>query len=125
MGAALTYARRYALFALVGIAGEDDLDAPDVVTQPPAAPKPQATSGPTRRPSGGVLNRPPVLPPERSAELLDRLLAIWPIKRAVRDYSPGPRSASPSKILSWKRTPAFLKQPIKGGPEIPPFSMLI
>ena len=27
MGAALTYARRYALFALVGIAGEDDLDA--------------------------------------------------------------------------------------------------
>src|SRR6202022_556989 len=28
MGAALTYARRYALFALVGIAGEDDLDPP-------------------------------------------------------------------------------------------------
>jgi hypothetical protein len=32
MGAALTYARRYALFTLVGIAGEDDLDAPDVAT---------------------------------------------------------------------------------------------
>jgi ERF superfamily len=30
MGAALTYARRYALFTLVGIAGEDDLDAPDL-----------------------------------------------------------------------------------------------
>ncbi len=30
MGAALTYARRYGLFALVGIAGEDDLDAPDL-----------------------------------------------------------------------------------------------
>jgi hypothetical protein len=30
MGAALTYARRYAPFTLVGIAGEDDLDAPDV-----------------------------------------------------------------------------------------------
>jgi hypothetical protein len=31
MGAALTYARRYALFTMVGIAGEDDLDAaPDV-----------------------------------------------------------------------------------------------
>jgi hypothetical protein len=26
MGAALTYARRYGLFTLVGIAGEDDLD---------------------------------------------------------------------------------------------------
>src|SRR3954453_24210955 len=30
MGAALPYARRYALFTLVGIAGEDDLDAPDL-----------------------------------------------------------------------------------------------
>jgi hypothetical protein len=30
MGAALTYARRYALFTLVGIDGEDDLDAPDL-----------------------------------------------------------------------------------------------
>jgi ERF superfamily len=31
MGAALTYARHYALFTMVGIAGEDDLDAPDVI----------------------------------------------------------------------------------------------
>ena len=39
MGAALTYARRYALFTLVGIAGEDDLDAPDLCrsTQPTTA----------------------------------------------------------------------------------------
>ncbi|MBR0994732.1 ERF family protein [Bradyrhizobium japonicum] len=74
MGSALTYARRYALFALVGIAGEDDLDAPNVVTGPPAAPEPLAASGPKRRPHGGVLNRPAVLPPERSAELLDGLL---------------------------------------------------
>ena len=37
MGAALTYARRYALFTLVGIAGEDDLDAPDLL--PPTAPE--------------------------------------------------------------------------------------
>jgi hypothetical protein len=36
MGAALTYARRYALFTLVGIAGEDDLDAPDLVVSTPA-----------------------------------------------------------------------------------------
>src|SRR2546422_3685898 len=34
MGAALTYARRYALFTLVGIAGEDDLDAPDLCAAP-------------------------------------------------------------------------------------------
>jgi hypothetical protein len=38
MGMALTYARRYALFTLVGIAGEDDLDAPDL-----AAPAGQAS----------------------------------------------------------------------------------
>src|SRR6266581_3489404 len=39
MGAALTYARRYALFSLVGIAGEDDLDAPDLIGRgsPPVA----------------------------------------------------------------------------------------
>jgi hypothetical protein len=35
MGAALTYARRYALFTMVGIAGEDDLDA-----EPPQQDKP-------------------------------------------------------------------------------------
>jgi hypothetical protein len=40
MGAALTYARRYALFTLVGIAGEDDIDAPDL-----GAPIPEAASG--------------------------------------------------------------------------------
>jgi len=34
LGAALTYARRYALFTLVGIAGEDDLDAPDLGAVP-------------------------------------------------------------------------------------------
>src|SRR6202040_2689668 len=41
MGAALTYARRYALFTLVGIAGEDDIDAPDL-----NAPTSNAASGP-------------------------------------------------------------------------------
>jgi len=41
LGAALTYARRYALFTLVGIAGEDDLDAPDL----DALPLPSARDG--------------------------------------------------------------------------------
>ena len=43
MGAALTYARRYALFTLVGIAGEDDLDAPDLNG---ALPLPARSDGP-------------------------------------------------------------------------------
>jgi hypothetical protein len=76
MGAALTYARRYALFALVGIAGEDDLDAPDLVAGPSSATEPQTIlPGPKSRPAKGVLNRPPVLGPQPSAELRDRLLA--------------------------------------------------
>jgi hypothetical protein len=40
MGAALTYARRYALFTLVGIAGEEDLDAPDLGGQPITSERP-------------------------------------------------------------------------------------
>ena len=39
MGAALTYARRYGLFTLVGIAGEDDLDAPDLATHSAVKPR--------------------------------------------------------------------------------------
>src|SRR5438093_12511606 len=37
MGTALTYARRYALFTLLGIAGEDDLDAQELATCGPGA----------------------------------------------------------------------------------------
>src|SRR5437773_1776462 len=55
MGAALTYARRYALFTLVGIAGEDDLDAP--AAAPAAAERNAAPERPVealgRRPSTG------------------------------------------------------------------------
>ncbi|MGX1362293.1 ERF family protein [Bradyrhizobium elkanii] len=73
MGAALTYARRYALFALVGIAGEDDLDAPDTVAGPPPA-EPQSVPKPKASPAKRVLNRPALLEPEDSAELCARLL---------------------------------------------------
>jgi hypothetical protein len=45
MGAALTYARRYALFTLVGIAGEDDLDAPDLAASTNQASQPKKPQG--------------------------------------------------------------------------------
>src|SRR5258705_11950209 len=45
MGAALTYARRYALFTLVGIAGEDDLDAPDLNGGMGTLPRPNGLNG--------------------------------------------------------------------------------
>ncbi len=92
MGAALTYARRYALFTLVGIAGEDDLDAPDLISQttPPskAGGSPgnqngQLNSGQghsTQQFSSGrrakVSNPPkPTLEPRASASLRDQLMA--------------------------------------------------
>ena len=79
MGAALTYARRYALFTLVGIAGEDDLDAPDILVEAACKNAPVDVShGKTDRKSlGGSLHksRQPVLAPEASAALRDQLVA--------------------------------------------------
>ncbi len=93
MGAALTYARRYALFTLVGIAGEDDLDAPDPLS--PTAPETKADSptgnkngrtnggqgqsaqpgsGRHRAKAGPTVSR-PMLKPEASAALRERLTA--------------------------------------------------
>jgi hypothetical protein len=84
MGAALTYARRYALFTLVGIVGEDDLDAPDLVAPTPASslsktPKPNSRTdgdGGNHRPSAGAANRgcQSELSAALSASLRDELL---------------------------------------------------
>jgi len=92
MGAALTYARRYALFTLVGIAGEDDLDAPDLGAaseadgdQPvgrngqfpnghsigAAVPAPEATR---RKALPARPIAPAILVPDQSAMLRDRLI---------------------------------------------------
>jgi hypothetical protein len=94
MGAALTYARRYALFTLVGIAGEDDLDAPDLAASPRPAHErsgsaPPGTNGgltsgqaPGAGPSSAVRRRSaprrsaaPILPSDQSAALRERLVA--------------------------------------------------
>ena len=68
MGAALTYARRYALFTLVGIAGEDDIDAPDPTA--PTAPTSEAeyrAPNPHRRLNGGQGLSSQQIPRDRSA----------------------------------------------------------
>src|SRR6476469_3614449 len=67
MGAALTYARRYALFALVGIAGEDDVDVPETLVSPPSA-EPRAGNA-SRGKQGKGIQRPPTLNRDQSAEL--------------------------------------------------------
>jgi hypothetical protein len=89
MGAALTYARRYALFTLVGIAGEDDLDAPHLntpTTNTPGAKTPKERGNDLsngaqsksplhgrRNPTGHVHS--PTLDVEASAQLRDLLIA--------------------------------------------------
>src|SRR3984885_10985456 len=93
MGAALTYARRYALFTLVGIAGEDDLDAPDLV-----APTPQTkSSGPdrTRRSTApnGRLNadqrrvdhRTPIERPDKTSPVRDAVVLDKQLSARLRD----------------------------------------
>ena len=92
MGAALTYARRYALFTLVGIAGEDDMDAPDLAAPAGQAGQPQRGVGNgtgrlngsnnhaprqvSLRPDARTRNpTPPLLDGEASAELGRRLVA--------------------------------------------------
>jgi hypothetical protein len=90
LGAALTYARRYALFTLVGIAGEDDLDAPDLSAagiSPQVQKDPQAAQ---HRP--GALHQPTteVAPgkPLRSSD------------RRARTEKPKPPSLSPDACES-------------------------
>jgi len=96
-GTALTYARRYALFTLVGIAGEDDVDAPDL----PAAgltpeaqnslPKHEQDEGGSNPPSQAQASRRPLqisegrartervrsppLPPDASEKLCRQLIS--------------------------------------------------
>jgi hypothetical protein len=83
MGAALSYARRYALFALVGIAGEDDLDAPNLLSEPSPTVHTDPDTVPGgqngRKPPNGSIHKPrqpkPLLTVEPSAALRDQLIA--------------------------------------------------
>jgi ERF superfamily len=80
MGAALTYARRYALFTLVGIAGEDDLDAPDLFVDPLIgnAIEPSSQPANNRKPANKSVQMPrlrAVLATAPSASLRDQLVA--------------------------------------------------
>src|SRR5215218_6090671 len=113
MGAALTYARRHSLFALVGIAGEDDLDAPDQplpAQQPAASADPSQINGhavlapkPTKALEPKPLTRPaePILSAENSAVVRGKLqtevaalvtaedlvawaASVWPTKNSLQ-----------------------------------------
>jgi hypothetical protein len=113
MGAALTYARRYALFTLVGIAGEDDLDAPDLGAAPHGVDQPPGPSG--HKPNGHAfaadlpapadargrkpLARPakPVLAADQSAALRDRLVAELDVLRSADEAASWAHRSLPAK----------------------------
>ncbi len=114
MGAALTYARRYALFTLVGIAGEDDLDAPDLdaastdADQPSAPDEGRVFNGHavgagapmpsnTRRRAPPVRPAQPVLGPDQSAMQRDRLLAELEHVRSPDDAAAWAHLSLPAK----------------------------
>ena len=113
MGSALTYARRYALFTLVGIAGEDDLDAPDLIGPGPEAGKLRTDStssvnGGQQSPSVGPVGRgkakrlgSPTLKRELSAALSASLRTE--LLREIEDLS------APDDAALW----AHRKQPAK------------
>ena len=126
MGAALTYARRYALFTLVGIAGEDDLDAPDLQTldggaAPVASDERSARmNGHVAPPSPRPVYRPrkkqrselkPILSAEASAVARDELLTElsnlavreeldgWAVRGLSQEHSHGRRRSTTREIF--------------------------
>jgi hypothetical protein len=117
MGAALTYARRYGLFTLVGIAGEDDLDAPDLLAPPAPETKTDSPTGNKKdrfnggqgqsvqrfssRRSVNPVSSPPksVLGPEASAVLRDQMTA------EMNDLNSGEQAANwAHRMLSAKNS---------------------
>ena len=112
MGAALSYARRYCLFTMVGIAGEDDLDAPDLpITNPIAV----ASNGAGPERLGGCpdinLAAPPARRVRKKAKAqpqrlrLPRIYSVPSRRRGVgRRARPSPsafvRSADPESDLA-------------------------
>jgi len=128
MGAALTCARRYALFTLVGIAGEDDLDAPDLHDGDVGSPGPTSGAGkagigqqvapPVPRASGNGQARGPsglALPFSLRTNQQHYATDCWaksrqspkPTKRQTgrAAYLP-PRTASPPRMQRSSKTPS-------------------
>jgi hypothetical protein len=87
MGAALTYARRYALFTLVGIAGDDDLDAPElpfptqIAVPPRPAPRVHKGNGKSHFPTPVILDA--ATSCNRRDELLGELRSIAALDAAA------------------------------------------
>ena len=101
MGAALTYARRYALFTLVGIAGEDDLDAPDLAEGAPADKGDNGDNGDASDRAGSAAR------PQPASAAVARAPATstahrteTPVRSARTVLAPGPSAALRDSLLA-------------------------
>jgi hypothetical protein len=124
MGAALTYARRYSLFALIGLAGEDDLDAPDLKQRPhdrPVSERPtlsMSASGPATTPLAPIARRARDLRPHAAAgtrgrarrSLNDVKISSAPSRDPLAELA---RASTDDALLRW----AIATLPLRSGLE--------
>jgi len=103
MGAALTYARRYALFTLVGIAGEDDVDAPDLLT-----PDQNTSVPPTVKGNGDARPKGQVHAPQARATVPMQTAPLPPAAGREKGRSAMIAAATLSTHLSAKLTASLL-----------------
>jgi ERF superfamily len=96
MGAALTYARRYGLFTLVGIAGEDDLDAADLAVCGP----------PIRAELGSWRDRSAAAPPNFGDDRLHARTKGKPVERLDADQSVALRGTLMAEVVNLASTDA-------------------
>ena len=134
MGAALTYARRYALFTLVGIAGEDDADAPDLTGHQLSSgalelSRPSKTNGHMDaapadqvRPAGRgsprkikIIMTPAELPPEQSAVVRDRLMVRLKASHRSTPLLAGRARALRPRTASQPQMPSSLRAHLPPG----------
>jgi hypothetical protein len=95
LGAALTYARRYSLFALVGITGDDDLDAPDLTG---GVHTKEAVAVPPREATPATVHSPAMQTRTRAEAPLQRVRGR--ITGDTQAHAPSPALASPASAVS-------------------------
>src|SRR6478735_4789034 len=106
MGAALTYARRYALFTLVGIAGEDDLDAPDLGAAPKPAAELPGSSDHGRQANGQTTSARPRAPFPNSVRTVLGVQLSASLRESLIEQLAAINSADEAAVWAYRTMPA-------------------
>jgi hypothetical protein len=105
MGGALTYARRYALFAMVGIAGEDDMDGNDAADATNAV-KPARPAKPTKEMEPG-------LPPDESEKVYMVMLESLQMAQSREDLVQWATANQKAKVRLTPKHQAMITEEFK------------